>query len=168
MATRAGRTSSAQGPPKPTSWPPSPSPATPCAGPPTSTTAWTPRRPGRFSASTSPSPRDRRTDRPRHRGMDLVLDATPTTAGPCCIVRKTLHRRLNRAWPEGDTVAESIVVRYLCACFGLCSSWGSYQGESWMLDSPEGVCPGQARFEYPATSVLFSICRIDRVGDGGR
>jgi hypothetical protein len=25
-----------------------------------------------------------------------------------------------------------------------------------MLDSPEGVCPGQARFEYPATSVLFS------------
>jgi hypothetical protein len=26
-----------------------------------------------------------------------------------------------------------------------------------MVDSPEGVCPGQARFEYPATSVLFSI-----------
>jgi hypothetical protein len=25
-----------------------------------------------------------------------------------------------------------------------------------MLDSAEGVCPGQARFEYPATSVLFS------------
>jgi hypothetical protein len=25
-----------------------------------------------------------------------------------------------------------------------------------MLDSPEGVCPGQAPFEYPATSVLFS------------
>jgi len=25
-----------------------------------------------------------------------------------------------------------------------------------MLDSPEGVCPGQAQFEYPATSVLFS------------
>jgi hypothetical protein len=25
-----------------------------------------------------------------------------------------------------------------------------------MLDSSEGVCPGQARFEYPATSVLFS------------
>jgi hypothetical protein len=25
-----------------------------------------------------------------------------------------------------------------------------------MLDSPEGVCPGQGRFEYPATSVLFS------------
>jgi hypothetical protein len=32
----------------------------------------------------------------------------------------------------------------------------AYQGESWMVDSPEGVCPGQARFEYPATSVLFS------------
>jgi CubicO group peptidase (beta-lactamase class C family) len=32
-----------------------------------------------------------------------------------------------------------------------------YQGESWMLDSSEGVCPGQARFEYPATSVLFSM-----------
>jgi hypothetical protein len=32
------------------------------------------------------------------------------------------------------------------------------QGESWMLDSPEGVCAGQARFEYPATSVLFSNC----------
>ena len=27
-----------------------------------------------------------------------------------------------------------------------------------MLDSSEGVCPGQARFEYPATSVLFSMC----------
>ena len=25
-----------------------------------------------------------------------------------------------------------------------------------MLDSPEGVCPGQAPFEYPATSVRFS------------
>jgi hypothetical protein len=25
-----------------------------------------------------------------------------------------------------------------------------------MLDSPEGVCPGQVRFEYPATFVLFS------------
>ncbi len=25
-----------------------------------------------------------------------------------------------------------------------------------MLDSPEGVCAGQAQFEYPATSVLFS------------
>jgi hypothetical protein len=24
-----------------------------------------------------------------------------------------------------------------------------------MLDSPEGVCAGQARFEYPATFVLF-------------
>jgi hypothetical protein len=24
-----------------------------------------------------------------------------------------------------------------------------------MLDSPEGVCPGQAQFEYPATSVLL-------------
>jgi predicted small lipoprotein YifL len=26
-----------------------------------------------------------------------------------------------------------------------------------MLDSREGVCAGQARFEYPATSALFSI-----------
>jgi len=25
-----------------------------------------------------------------------------------------------------------------------------YQGEIWILDPPEGVCPGQARFEYPA------------------
>jgi hypothetical protein len=25
-----------------------------------------------------------------------------------------------------------------------------------MLDWPEGVCAGQAGFEYPATSVLFS------------
>jgi hypothetical protein len=31
-----------------------------------------------------------------------------------------------------------------------------YQGETWMLDSLDGVCAGQARFEYPATSVLFS------------
>jgi hypothetical protein len=27
-----------------------------------------------------------------------------------------------------------------------------------VLDSPEGVCPGQARLEYPATSVLLSNC----------
>jgi hypothetical protein len=32
----------------------------------------------------------------------------------------------------------------------------SYQGETWMLDSPEGVCAGQAPFENPATSALFS------------
>jgi hypothetical protein len=32
----------------------------------------------------------------------------------------------------------------------------AYQGESRLLDSPEDVCPGQARFEYPATSVPFS------------
>ena len=32
----------------------------------------------------------------------------------------------------------------------------AYQGESWMLDSSEDVYRGQARFEYPATSVLFS------------
>jgi hypothetical protein len=31
-----------------------------------------------------------------------------------------------------------------------------YQGETWVLDSPESVCAGQARFEYPATFVLFS------------
>jgi hypothetical protein len=28
-----------------------------------------------------------------------------------------------------------------------------------MLDSLEGVCPGQAQFEHPVTSVLFSKCR---------
>ena len=55
MATRAVRTSSVPGPPKPISWPPSPSPATPCAAPPTSTTAWTHPRRRRSSASTSPS-----------------------------------------------------------------------------------------------------------------
>jgi hypothetical protein len=34
----------------------------------------------------------------------------------------------------------------------------TYQGETWILDLLEGVCAGnsQARFEYPATSVLFS------------
>jgi hypothetical protein len=31
-----------------------------------------------------------------------------------------------------------------------------YQGESRVLDSPEGVCAGEARSEYPATSVPFS------------
>jgi hypothetical protein len=37
------------------------------------------------------------------------------------------------------------------------------QGESPLLDSPEYVCAGQARFEYPATSVPFSktsCCQI--------
>jgi hypothetical protein len=29
-----------------------------------------------------------------------------------------------------------------------------------MLDSAEDVCAGQARFEYPATSVLFSSCLL--------
>jgi hypothetical protein len=29
-----------------------------------------------------------------------------------------------------------------------------------MLDSPEGVCAGQARFEYPATSVPFSMSSV--------
>jgi hypothetical protein len=29
-----------------------------------------------------------------------------------------------------------------------------------MLDSREGVCTGQARFEYPATSALFSKCSL--------
>jgi hypothetical protein len=45
------------------------------------------------------------------------------------------------------------------ACSKVHSSVGleeGYQGESWMLDSPEGVCAGQARPEYPATSVAFS------------
>jgi hypothetical protein len=32
-----------------------------------------------------------------------------------------------------------------------------YQGETWVLDSSEGVCAGQAQFEYPATFVLFSM-----------
>jgi hypothetical protein len=36
------------------------------------------------------------------------------------------------------------------------SAIDSYQGETWMLDSPAGVCAGQVLFEYPATSVLFS------------
>jgi hypothetical protein len=35
----------------------------------------------------------------------------------------------------------------------------SYQGETWMLDSREGICAGQTLFEYPATSVLFSTAR---------
>jgi hypothetical protein len=29
-----------------------------------------------------------------------------------------------------------------------------------VLDSPEGVCAGQAGSEYPATSVPFSICEV--------
>jgi hypothetical protein len=32
----------------------------------------------------------------------------------------------------------------------------TYQGESRMLDSLQGICPGQAGLEYPATSVPFS------------
>jgi hypothetical protein len=66
MATRAGRTSWVPGRPRPTSWPPSPSPATPCAGPPTWTTAWTPPQRERSSASTSRFPSDRWTSAPRH------------------------------------------------------------------------------------------------------
>jgi hypothetical protein len=31
-----------------------------------------------------------------------------------------------------------------------------------MLDSPDGVCAGQAGFEYPATSVPFSKCSPER------
>jgi hypothetical protein len=36
----------------------------------------------------------------------------------------------------------------------------SYQGETWILDSSEGVWAGQARSEYPATFVLFSMCAL--------
>ena len=44
-----------------------------------------------------------------------------------------------------------------------------YQGESRMLDSPEGVCARQAGSEDPATSVLFSKGDIHRVQRrGGR
>ena len=32
----------------------------------------------------------------------------------------------------------------------------TYQGETWILDSSQGVWAGQARSEYPATFVLFS------------
>ena len=42
----------------------------------------------------------------------------------------------------------------------------AYQGETRMLDSPEGVCPGQAGFKYPATSVLFSISPPSRFSAG--
>jgi hypothetical protein len=41
----------------------------------------------------------------------------------------------------------------------------TYQGETWILDSPEAVCAGQARFEYPATFVLFSITKAVKWGD---
>jgi hypothetical protein len=34
-----------------------------------------------------------------------------------------------------------------------------------MLDSPEGVCAGQAQFEYPATSVPFSSTNGPRRAD---
>jgi hypothetical protein len=37
-----------------------------------------------------------------------------------------------------------------------CGDLATTQGESRMLDSPEGVCPGQTGLEYPATFVLFS------------
>jgi hypothetical protein len=37
-----------------------------------------------------------------------------------------------------------------------------YQGETWMLDSPEGVYAGQTGFEYPATSVLFGKRSVAR------
>lgn len=49
----------------PSSWPARPSPAISCAGPPTSTTAWTPPRRGHSSAGTSPCPsQDRRLNVP--------------------------------------------------------------------------------------------------------
>jgi hypothetical protein len=33
----------------------------------------------------------------------------------------------------------------------------SYQGETWMLDSPEGVCAGQVLFEYRISSYFRSL-----------
>src|SRR5215211_7321374 len=49
---------------------------------------------------------------------------------------------------------------------------GSYQGETWILDSPEGVCAGQAWSEYPATFVLFRNSSVEvrtskRLAEGG-
>jgi site-specific recombinase XerD len=41
----------------------------------------------------------------------------------------------------------------------------TYQGETWILNSPKGVCAGQVRFEYPATFVLFSNCATSAAMD---
>jgi hypothetical protein len=66
-----------------------------------------------------------------------VLEAGPEWDG-CAVGLEDFHDA------GGTVVAEG-------GCY-----WGRYQGESWMLDSPEGVCPGQTGLEYPATFVPFS------------
>jgi zinc transporter ZupT len=61
---------------------------------------------------------------------------------------------IGAAFQAGSTVGVVVSIAVLSHDFA--DGFNTYQEESWMLDSPEGVCPGQARLEYPATSVLFS------------
>jgi hypothetical protein len=76
---------------------------------------------------------------------------------------------------EGEQPVYAVDVTTWPRCDAECSpERGYYQGESRMLDSPESVCAGQAGFEYPATSVLFStttrpgIRRASRSWPAGR
>jgi hypothetical protein len=68
---------------------------------------------------------------------------------------EVVHRVARRLDRGSETVAE-IVDGFLEEIH---AALKKYQGESRMLDSPEDVCAGQAGFEYPATSVLFSNTR---------
>jgi hypothetical protein len=63
-------------------------------------------------------------------------------------------RRMDATFPAARSATmHSATVRAI----GVNFDWAvRYQGETWMLDSPVGVCAGQARSEYPATSVPFS------------
>jgi thiol-disulfide isomerase/thioredoxin len=74
------------------------------------------------------------------RGRLLVVTVTASWCGPCRSGQGTLNHVANAYQAKG--------VRFLAVA--------TYQGETWVLDSPEGVCAGQAWFEYPATFVLFS------------
>jgi ABC-type molybdenum transport system ATPase subunit/photorepair protein PhrA len=57
----------------------------------------------------------------------------------------------------GKTTAMRIVLGCWSPCpRGPLARTTNYQGESRMLDSPGGLCAGQAGSEYPATSVSFS------------
>jgi hypothetical protein len=65
------------------------------------------------------------------------------------------NRPYQRALPHREPSLAGHAVRF--SSLVAASAMGVLPRRSRMLDSPEDVCAGQARFEYPATFVLFSI-----------
>jgi hypothetical protein len=71
--------------------------------------------------------------------------------------RSSPSARASSVTPATDRAEQAprILPSWSASSSGPTTTAMTYQGETWTLDSSEGVCPGQAQFEYPATSVLL-------------